>query len=271
MRISFVVIVCWVAVLVGCSSKIDAVKNSPSLTQNYTVGQVLDNNPSCADTKWSVMTDPNGRQIVEYSCELKLDPEQKNNFYSSQRDWLNNRVKMWANNYSYARTSLEETMAKTNESGAPSEYQISMQPILEQVVSFEDTFKSAVQKFEAADIKLIEEASKKKYKLEQKIQFLVSDKNVSRIGYKFLIDDQQIPFRQDMNYVAKLKESPTGKDMIMKIIGDLGKDLETLMESPTGKDMMMIYWSSNLPAPDLNMSNFPYSCDPNKGCIEFKR
>lgn len=302
MKLRLLFLVACTALVVGCSSKIATVKNSPSLTSNYTVGQVLDNNSSCINTNWATITDTNGRELVEYTCNFKLDPSSQQLRFKQAADSLAVRVRTTMDNYTWTRTSLEkivtgvgrddrvledltERVAGMNRflesskeknydwGGGPPEYriekerqyradlaretanlkdmqesnkayQVSNEPLYKQVVAFEDTFKATVQNMEAKDLKWIEDARSKTYKLEQKIQFLVSDQNVKRIAYGFYIDGKQVSLREDMNYIA------------------------SLLESPTGNVSMSGYWAANLPMVEFNMERFPFTCDPKTGCVE---
>ena len=57
--------------LVACGNKnIDLVKAEMVPGGNYTYGQALDNNKSCADTTWKAYKDDKQRDMVSYHCEV---------------------------------------------------------------------------------------------------------------------------------------------------------------------------------------------------------
>lgn len=93
--------------LTGCSEKINQVKESSSHVAGYTLGQVLDNDPNCSKVSWDSMKDDNGRDVVQYSCVVKITEEMKEKGKAASKTSLVAIASMHAQSLPSARAGLK--------------------------------------------------------------------------------------------------------------------------------------------------------------------
>lgn len=98
--------------LVACGNKnIDLVKAEMVPGGNYTYGQALDNNKSCADTTWKAYKDDKQRDMVSYHCEVVVPKAVLTPFLDKQAQALEEERQTLRKNYDYQVAGTQKDLA----------------------------------------------------------------------------------------------------------------------------------------------------------------
>lgn len=291
MRKSIVIVTWALALLAGCSGQIETAKKAASLTADFTNEQVLDNDPNCASTDWQMFKDSTGRELVEYTCTVKLPPEVVDSNKQKALQALKGEVDRQAGFYAAARLQAEENAIKgtdgiriqlmqaqqrldgaqyrvqaTQGAGAShqhalqemqtaqeyfqqvnaqmAEYQAKAEPIMMQIVNFEEAYSMAVQRLEAEDTKTIEEHYAKNFKMDRKVYFLVKGDEVTRVAHTFTVDGRDLSQQVDAAFALRMLETPGRQEKAAE------------------------FWANRQPWPVMAIKKFPYDCNPQQGCVD---
>ena len=113
------------------------------------------------------------------------------------------------------------------------------------VVEFEPRFNQALEHANQNDEKLLNDYYAQALKAEHRIKFLVADKKVSRIGYEFLLNDQQLSI--DFEPMAQMAMA---------------------LEMPNNRQLEQQWWEIRLGRLlKLEHDRFPFHCGKYEGCV----
>lgn len=292
-----------VAALTGCSGKISAVKNAPSLEPNFTIEQALADK-NCQTSNWTTLRDANGRELVEYSCSFRLDQSSIDRIKRKETGRLEMIEAQPITDYQNARQKLEQILGD--------DLQVSELRLADESKEIK-VIESRIAKIQAGSSEISEqylnysESSLKALLAEKKtlIAALQSKINETRAKYEPILS-QVIGFESKLSTTVKSMAAQDHKLLegisaenhklehkihfvvnetsVARVAHGLFVDGEQIeldpysrqliaraIESPNDRSALTNWWVAQWPLLNFSLLKFPYYCDYENGYVEVKR
>lgn len=290
-----------VLALAGCSDKIRTVKDAPSLEENFTIGQALDNDPTCGESEWTTFKDDTGREIVEFTCHVKLDPGAVAASKKEQLESLQMLETAYANRYISTRQELEKVVVTGLNDGESQRALADVQQLESRLASLragtsgfsEAVLRGRIYETETALVstkqhldRLQASAKARSAEFEPVYQRVIEIEEAHGMVLRRMHDEDEklveSTYAKGFKLSHKIQFLVVDERVKRIALGFYveGKELEfnpttfaynaQILEAPKYRSQKAGFWVKQIPRVPFSLHKFPYDCGGRSGCTEKK-